>query len=329
MKELEAIMNNLFYGILLPMLITITPFEFNYYHDNKSNVKKAIVWGIISFIVCLFITIIDFNNLRLDISRIRLTTTIIISISTIISTLFNIGLVKEIVNAKKVMKLLLVLSLFFFIQLTQYIPIKLFNLDSHNLSSKEQTYLTLFSDSILLIILVFIYRKELKEQFNEFKKNFYSFIDTGFKYWLIGLIVMVVSNLLINAFSSAVAGNENSVQSLIHGAPFASIICIGMLAPFIEEMTFRKAFYDTFSKKWVFVLVSAFVFGSLHIIFSYQSLWDFLYLIPYCSLGVAFGCTMVKTKNIFPSILIHMFHNTCLTILSITSSLAIIRMLPW
>ena len=70
-------MNNLFYGILLPMLITITPFEFNYYHDNKSNVKKAIVWGIISFIVCLFVTIIDFNNLRLDISRIRLTTTII------------------------------------------------------------------------------------------------------------------------------------------------------------------------------------------------------------------------------------------------------------
>ena len=128
-------MNNLFYGILLPMLITITPFEFNYYHDNKSNVKKAILWGIISFIVCLFVTIIDFNNLRLDISRIRLTTTIIISISTIISTLFNIGLVKEIVNAKKAMKLLLVLSLFFFIQLTQYIPIKLFNLDSHNLSN--------------------------------------------------------------------------------------------------------------------------------------------------------------------------------------------------
>ena len=70
------------------------------------------------------------------------------------------------------------------------------------------------------------------------------------KCWFIGLIVMVVSNLIINFFvTQAKAGNEESVQTLISAAKFLSVITMGILAPMVEELVFRKAFRDVFKKE--------------------------------------------------------------------------------
>ena len=317
----EVVMDTTLNSIIFPILITVIPILYIYYKKGKSTYLKTIIWGILSFVI----SIILFKGVKLDYNL------IITLVTTIISTLFNICFIKEWIEPRKLLKLLLVFSLFFFSSLFQLIPIKVFNLDINNLTSSQDVYLTLFSDSIILIVLFFLYRKEIKEQFISFKKNFYEYTDTAFKYWLIGLIVMVVSNLLITAFSpNSIANNEQQVQQLIGGAPWVSLICVGILAPIIEEVTFRKAFYDAFNKKWLFILVSGLVFGSLHVVLSLESLWDLLYLIPYSSLGIAFGFVMSKTKNVFPSILVHMFHNTCLTILSIVGgSSAMVMMLLW
>ena len=78
--------------------------------------------------------------------------------------------------------------------------------------------------------------------FKKLKENFNSIIDTGIKYWFIGLIIMVISNIFIGLFiTSAKAGNEEGVQQLIHSSRFLSIIAVGILAPIIEELTFRKS----------------------------------------------------------------------------------------
>ena len=136
---------------------------------------------------------------------------------------------------------------------------------------------------------------------------------------------MVISNLIINLFiPGAEAGNENSVQEVIKAAPFLSLICVGFLAPIIEEFTFRKAFKDFLPNKWWFIFISAIVFGGLHVILSLSSILDLVYLIPYCSLGFSFAFMYVKTNNIFTSISLHMFHNTVLTILSIVSAMVIL-----
>jgi len=315
-------MDNLLVGIttiilitILPYIINVLPFGFTYFKDKISSVKSAIIWGIISLVISFIILNIAKININL----------IYYVISIILSTLFNIGLIKKKIDEKNLPKFLLVFSLFFLATIFQLIPVYLFKWDLNNLTTNQETILTLFSDSILSIILIIIYRKELVSQFKTFKKNLYSYLDTGFKYWLIGLMVMVVSNLLINFLvPSAVAGNEEQVQQIIHGSPLLSLICVGFLAPFIEEMTFRKAFKDLFKSKWLFVIVSGLVFGGLHIIFSFQGIEDFLYLIPYCSLGIAFGFVLVKTENIYPSICLHIFHNTVLTLFSIFGSMMIL-----
>lgn len=228
-------------------------------------------------------------------------------------------------NKKKFLKLIFVLILFFFGSITQLIPIKIFNMDINNLTAMENVLLATFSNTIILSILIFIYRKDLKEDFKKLKNNFYKCIDCGIKYWLIGLIVMMVSNIIImTLFTQAKAGNEEGVQNLISGSGYISLISIGILAPMIEELTFRKAFHDLIKNKWAFIIVSSLVFGSLHIIFTLNSIWDFLYLVPYCSLGIAFGLMYADSDNIFTSIMMHMFHNTASTIISILGAMILL-----
>lgn len=226
---------------------------------------------------------------------------------------------------KRFTKLICIFSLFFLASLFQLIPVYIFDLDLETLTATQSVLLTIFSDLILVIILAIIYRKSLKEDFVKLKNNFYYHIDTGTKYWFIGLIVMVVSNLIITFFiSGAQAGNEESVQELIKGSGFLSIIAVGILAPIAEELTFRKGFRECFKNKWLFIIISSLVFGGLHVVLSLNSIWDLFYLIPYSSLGVAFAYMYAKTDNIYTSIIMHMFHNTALTLLSVLGTMMIL-----
>lgn len=229
------------------------------------------------------------------------------------------------IERKKLVKSALTICLFFFSSFIQIIPIKIFNINSTNITPVIENYLTLFSDTFLFIVLGLMYYKELKEGIITFKKNFNKLFETSFKYWLLGFIGMVVSNGLIAIlFPNAIAGNEQSVQSMIDVTPFIMLICAGVLAPIIEEITFRQAFKDVFKNGKVFVLVSGIVFGLLHVIFAYTSMIDFVYVIPYSILGISLAYMVYKTDNIISSIIMHMIHNSLIIILSILTGMIIL-----
>lgn len=208
--------------------------------------------------------------------------------------------------------------LFYFSSYIQLIPIYLFKLDIKNLSGNIKVGLNMFSNIILLIILILIYRKELYNEWKKFKTNLYANIDFGFKYWFIGLIVMFISNIFINiVLKNGQAGNEQAVQEMISYAPLLMVINAGIIAPIIEEITFRKAFKNMIKNKWAFILTSGVIFGALHVVTSVTSIIDILYIIPYSSLGIAFAYMYYKTDTIYAPIAMHMIHNTVLTIISI------------
>lgn len=229
----------------------------------------------------------------------------------------------QMINLKKLPKLLGIVFLFFFSSFVQLIPIYLFHMSLEQINA-NQLWLTIFSNTVLLIILFITYRKSLIEDFKKIKGNLYSILDSGIKYWLIGLAVMAISNILIGLFiTQAQAGNEESVQEIIHSSAL-SIIAIGILAPIIEELVFRKSFREVFKNKTLFVLASGLIFGGLHVVLSLNSYWDLFYIIPYSSLGIAFGYMYQKTDNIYTSIIMHIFHNTVLTTLSLMAGAMIL-----
>ena len=142
-------------------------------------------------------------------------------------------------------------------------------------------------------------------------------METGIKAWLIGLGIMMLANVLIGILTPAKSVNEEGVQEMIKTSKYLSIIAIGIIGPIIEELVFRKNFRDLFKNNFLFILMSGLVFGSLHVILSLSSLSDLFLIIPYSSLGIAFAYMYVKTNCIYTSMIMHIFHNTVLTAISV------------
>lgn len=208
--------------------------------------------------------------------------------------------------------------LFYFSSYIQLIPILLFNMDIASISGAQNVMLSAFSNIVLLLILLLIFRKDIKKEWKIFKDNFLENMDIGIKYWLIGLGIMMISNIFINVFLQlGQAANEQAVQGMITSLPWLMLINAGFIAPCTEEIVFRKGFKKAFPNKYAFIILSALVFGSLHVITSMTSPIELLYIIPYGALGAAFACMYQKTNTIFTSISMHMFHNTALILLSI------------
>ena len=225
------------------------------------------------------------------------------------------------VNYKPVINLTIVLLIFYCSSLFILIPIYLFNIDINTCSDSIKNTLRVIPNVGEAILLAIMYRKTIKNDFLSFKKNYKDYIKIAIKYWIIGFLLMMISNFIINIYSPvSMAANEQGVREIIKSVPIISLFTLCLLAPIAEELIFRKSFKDCFSGKWAFIIISGLVFGLLHVIGSFGSLYELLYIIPYSALGIAFASTYYKTKNIFSSIFIHCMHNTIIVVLNIVLS---------
>lgn len=220
-------------------------------------------------------------------------------------------------NEKLIIKGILIFLLFWNSAQFQWIPIYLFHLDIHHLSDSAQVLLSAFSSLVMTIILFLIYRKDLNKEFKIFMKKPIEHLDKGFYYYAIGFVIMLVSNLIINfVLGGGVANNEQLVQKMIKSLPLIMVIEAGLLAPFTEEIVFRKSIKDVVKNPYLFAFLSFLLFGGAHVFHS-SNLMGYLYIIPYGALGAAFAFTYYKTDTIFTSMTIHMIHNTLLILISI------------
>ena len=215
---------------------------------------------------------------------------------------------------EKLIKIFKVLALFLLFFTISSIPISIFNIDIDKLSNFEIVLYSFCCNIIYLIIIVICYFKTLKNDFKPFFKNFLKNFEDAFKYYFLGLVIMVICNLIITLLlGGGVGENEEVVRSYIYIAPLLMLLEVSIYAPFAEELLFRKSIREVITNKWLYVFVSGFIFGALHV--SGNTLFDLLYLIPYCSLGFAFSYIYAKSNNIYSTISIHAVHNTATILL--------------
>jgi membrane protease YdiL (CAAX protease family) len=163
---------------------------------------------------------------------------------------------------------------------------------------------------IFVASLIFIYRKDLTKDGKDFKENWKKYLKTGFNYWITGLIVMIISNIIIGSLSPvSLPENEQAIRDVLKVSPFFIIITSIIMAPIIEELIFRKAIREAVKNKILYITISGLIFGAFHILGAAQSLYSWLYIIPYAALGVSFAYTYIKTDNIYSSMCLHSFHN--------------------
>lgn len=207
---------------------------------------------------------------------------------------------------------------YFILSEIEGLPFQLLNIDTSQMPTWIKIVYMIAYEIVFMAIIAFIFRKKLKNDFQEIKKKHKDYYADCFKYWLLGIAIMMVSNVIISMINNGnIANNEETIRQMMNISPIYIFFSAVLFAPLVEELVFRQGFRFIFSNNILFIFMSAFVFGGLHVFTSMESLVDLLYIIPYGAPGAVFAYMLVKTDNIFVPMGFHFMHNGILVALQI------------
>lgn len=201
--------------------------------------------------------------------------------------------------------------------------LNLFNVDINSLSPVLLNTILIISDLLFMTIIFFIYRKDIIKDAKEFGANKGKWFIKYIGIFLLSVLVMGILNVVLSYITNLeTSENEELVRKLIKLLPVYMTFSTVLYAPFVEELLFRKAIRkiikgDDKYTKITYVIISAVIFGLLHVITLDASFYDLLMGIPYMVVGLSLGYIYSKTDNVFSTMQFHLMHNTILLILQL------------
>ena len=176
-------------------------------------------------------------------------------------------------------------------------------------------FTNLFFYVVLTLVLVWVSKTYLfKNQFPEFKNN----LPYVVKMIVAGFLLLLATNLSISYLLTELdimdtSINQAQLQALVARGPLAIIPLIifsVLLAPIAEELVFRKGLYGLvkpYVKTIGAIVISAFVFGFIHIISEPTNL---IQLLPYFAMGLSLGLIYhLSGEKIIVPIAVHFLWN--------------------
>ena len=208
----------------------------------------------------------------------------------------------------------------FLLQNYSDLPFKILNINPPTLFLEVYTILI----EILTILFIFLlFKKEIVHMWKDFYENRDKYFKIYFKFWFLILVLMAFSNGIITLINkSEISNNQEAINDMFERLPIYTYILSVFLAPVIEELVFRFCFMKIFNNKYLYIILSGVIFGLFHIIGSFESAYDFLFLVPYSIPGLIFAYILYDSKNIFNTIWLHFVHNGISMLASIILLLA-------
>lgn len=170
---------------------------------------------------------------------------------------------------------------------------------------------------ILLPLIFFMLKVDFIGDFNEFK----TIKSQWLPIILIGYVYILLGNVLSNYASTflgdifGIAPSEAINQLTIIGGLNSTgaifmILSAVVMGPVVEELIFRKAMFGLFENGKIALVVSAILFGSIHLIGEASIPAALINGLSYYTMGFIFGYIYLKNnKNIIASISIHILSN--------------------
>lgn len=218
-------------------------------------------------------------------------------------------IMKNTILKRQIIGLCVVVSYFIY-SYFQTLPLSILGIDYYKLSMTNKIIYLICTELIYLLILFFIYHKEYIRDFKDYIKNFKNYMLKYMEYWALAFSLMLISNFfIVSLLPNSVATNQEAINNTLTQAPIYMVISAVLFAPFLEETIFRFSFRKIFQNDIFFIIISGLVFGSLHVVGSFKNFIDLIYVIPYSIPGCVFAYTLVKSKNIFIPMSLHLFHN--------------------
>ncbi len=180
-----------------------------------------------------------------------------------------------------------------------------------NLSVNSKIIISSIYEFSITLIILYIYRKDFIPDLKNYIKKFREYFNKYFKYWIIAIVLMLISSMLIKPFTyTDTSANQEAVNSLIKNVPIYAIFTTVIIAPLLEESVFRLSFRKIFMHtNFLYIFFSGFIFGALHVLGSMKRISDLLFILPYSMPGFVFAYTYTKSKNICVPMGLHLFHN--------------------
>ncbi len=218
---------------------------------------------------------------------------------------------------KNIIKNVLIFISYFIYEYVFIALLSCFNIDYYSFSYSNKV-LTLFIFYLIYIgFIIVMYKDEIKKDFIDFKNNYKQYLSKYLWVYLVGILLMGISNMIIQSITNLeLSGNEENVRLLIKKIPLFMMFSSVIYAPFIEEIIFRKSIKNIINKKYLFIIISGFLFGVLHIS-DYTNINEILMGIPYMIMGIDFAYIYYKTNNIFTTMTFHLCHNLVLLIIQL------------
>jgi membrane protease YdiL (CAAX protease family) len=202
------------------------------------------------------------------------------------------------------------------IQLLVIIGFIIYALLNSNITELEENIISATAGWVMGIILVLIFAIRNK---NYFVDQFYDFrdrISENVGYVILMFFLLFIANIITNSIMIGLgvndqAGNQASIDTLLESTLYVKwsmVVYAVLLAPFVEEVVFRKAIMGLVEHKkaYVGVLLSGFFFGLIHVIGD-----DFIQIINYFIPGCVIALIYLGAKrNIYVVIFGHMLFNS-------------------
>lgn len=197
--------------------------------------------------------------------------------------------------------------------------LNIFNININKISYIQKNIFLFIIDMIYLIFIILIYKKYLRKEFITFKKNWKNLLIKYFPVYVMGIFLMAISNIILTKFTGInLSNNEETIRNLIKVFPIYITFSSVIYAPFVEELIFRKTIRNIIKDDTLFILLSGFIFGIIHVINSdVNNINEILMGIPYIIMGIDFAYIFYKSKNIYTTITLHLSHNLILMIIQL------------
>ena len=138
------------------------------------------------------------------------------------------------------------------------------------------SYVSFIADILFMVLIIFVYRKELKEDFQELKEKFPA--KRILKNVLIGVgiifLLKIVMGMVTEVLSPNVTvdSNTSAILDLLKTSPVYAVFKTMIFAVISEEILFRKAVSTCIKNDWTFVIVGAVIYTFMNFVFNTGSI---------------------------------------------------------
>ena len=148
---------------------------------------------------------------------------------------------EKFVIKKKIAKNIFIFFFYFFYQVIPVLVLNMLNINTSKWNNLQRNIYLISTAAIYMLFVLFIYRKELKDDLKKLKGNYIDNLSKYIPIYVFGVLLMSISNVIISNFTNMeISGNEETVRNYIKLFPIYMSFSTVIYAPIVEEITFRK-----------------------------------------------------------------------------------------